>query len=334
MATTTALVLVNRLLRRHGYEDVSVLTEPEGLLGLDIVNQSIRDLLSVRDYPWNIRSDGVLRIWPQISATTGAGFADSDTVTITPISGSQTDYTGGTDAGVVVARLLLSGATTHNTTAMIVSTVIEFGGNLVVNLNAVLPMGSAVGAAYKFFFSEYLLPDTVAKVLSVRHQEQPIRLVEVPPHRSWDEAVPRPHDNEGPQPDVVMVGGTSVATCIFGTTPNKRLRLMVWPIPTTQTQLNYSYKERVTELAAATDTLTAPAEFFDDVVDRAEAISNMTQRFNDPALAQLQLRNSIATAERKWAGSTLDPNRRNSLRPHDAGSQRRDPTRYRDIGSL
>jgi len=42
MAATTALTLVNRLLRRHGFDDIAILTEPEGLLGLDLVKDSAR----------------------------------------------------------------------------------------------------------------------------------------------------------------------------------------------------------------------------------------------------------------------------------------------------
>jgi len=334
MASTTALTMVNRLLRRHGFEDYSAFTLPETLLALDLVNQAIRDLLSARDYPWNIRSDGALTLRATITATSGATItAGSSALTITSATGVSTDYTGGENAGTLVARVLFTGASSFPTTAMQVSNLAIAAGTMTATLAAEFPV-AATNGAYKFFFSEYLLPDSVGKVLSVRHEDQPLRMLEVQPHHTWDELNPRPHDYESADPEVVGIGGSSVATAVTGTTANKRLRFMVWPIPTTRTLLYYVYKERVDDLTATTSTLVAPLEFVDDVIDRAEALSNMTQRFNDPQLAQIQFRNAALNAERKYLNATLDPARRTPLQPHDKSTRRRDFTRYRDVTGL
>lgn len=333
MASTTALTMVNRLLRRHGFEDYVAFTAPETLLALDLVNQAVRDLLAQRDYPWNIRSDGVLRLYDTVSATSGASVsAGSTTLTITSATGSSTDYTGGSAAGELVARVQFTDSTLYGETEFRVIDLDIATGTMTATLAQAIPDAVSDGA-YKFFFNEYLLTDTVAKVLSVRHEEQPIRLMEVGPHAAFDELMPRPHDIDG-EPEVVMVGGLSTSTSVTGTTAAQRLRLMVWPIPDEDYLLKFSYKERVSELTTTTSTLVAPAEFVDDVIDRAEALSNMTQRFNAPELAQVQFRNATMTAERKWVNSVLDPNRRHSLRPHDSGTRRSDPTKYRDITGL
>ena len=334
MASTTALTMVNQLLRRHGFEDYSTFTLPETLLGLDLVNHAIRDLLAARDYPWNVRSDGTLVIRAEVTGTAGATIsAESSVLTITGATGVSTDYTGGTSAGELVTRVLFTGATSFNSTAIRVSDLSITAGTMTANLATPFPVAVSNGA-YKFFFSEYLLPDSVGKILSVRDENQPLRMLEVFPHHTWDEVNPRPHDYESADIMAVGVGGVATSTAVTGALPNQRLRLMVWPVPTSRRLLYYSYKERVTQLVATTDVLTAPSEFVDDVIDRAEALSNMTQRFNDPNLAQIQFSNSARTAERKYENATLDPARRNSMKPHDGGVRRRDWTRYRDIQGL
>lgn len=324
--------MVNRLLRRHGFEDYSTFTAPETLLALDLVNQAIRDLLSVRDYPWNIRSDGALFLFAPIEGDDDATINVGDTAcTITPFTGNDVDYTGGTSEGFTVTKLMFPGASSN--TAMTVLNVGELGGTLVVNLTNGWPGDSIASGDYKFFFNEYVLPEDISKIISVRHQDRALRLIEVDPHRGFDEYLPRPHDSFGP-PEVVLVGGTSTATCVEGTTAAQGLRFVVWPPPDAVTLLDFTYKSRVAELTATTSTLTAPGEFVDDVVDRAEALSNMTQRFNAPELAQQQIRNAGMTADRKWANSVLDPNRRHSFKAHDTVNRRGDPTRYRDVGEL
>src|SRR5512139_1608155 len=139
--------MVNRLLRRHGFEDYSAFTLPETLLALDLVNQAIRDLLSKHDYPWNIRSDGTLTLRATVSATSGATIsAGSSSLTITSATGSSTDYTGGSSAGTLVARVLFTGATSHSTTAMQVSDLAIAAGTMTATLAAEFPVAVSSGA--------------------------------------------------------------------------------------------------------------------------------------------------------------------------------------------
>src|SRR3990172_9786427 len=182
VSATTALTLVNRLLRRHGFDDISILTEPEGLLGLDLVNQAIRDLLSVRDYPWNVRSDGALNLKGTITGTGSVLISAGTSSASMTVTGSITDFTG-----AFVTRLLVTSSTTHGDVPLVVSSASLLGATLACNLNAVWPGAGIVAGDYKFFFAEYLLPDTVAKVVSVRHPEFPVQLLEVAPHSSFDE---------------------------------------------------------------------------------------------------------------------------------------------------
>ena len=339
MARVTALTMVNRLLRRHGYEDISAFGDPSDLLALDLINQAVRELTSERDYPWNVRNDGELRILGKQESTAGGWnfLSASSAIVSTGFTGTIGDYIGTGNGGSVVARAVVTGAPSFESTAMVVDGLND-AGSLIVTLASDHPgfVSASTDYNYKFIFTEYLLPNDAAKIISVRHQDEPLRLLEIEPYTPFDEVFPRPHDYEDGNPEVVMIGGQAEATYDAGSsaTANKRSRLMVWPVPTTTTMLNYSYKERIAEMSATTDVVDAPREFFDDVVNHAEALSNMTQRWNDPALALQQLSSSSRAAERKFRNSTMDPSRRHGLRPHDSGTRRRDPTRYRDIGSL
>jgi hypothetical protein len=339
MAATTALTLVNRLLARLKYDPVSTFTPEHAVLALELVNTATRTLLAERDYPWNIRSDGMLSLIAPIEATSGWNFTSASTALIGSWTGTANDYTGGTNAGTVVTRVLLtSGPATHTDTAMIVQSVSDVG-SLLVTLSADHPgfTTTSTDYAYKFFFSEYLLPNTVAKVLSVRNQNYPLRLFEVEPHSSWDEWIPRPHDTEDDDPIIVGVGGSSVSTYNAGltSTPNQRLRLMVWPVPSAVNLLNYSYKERHTQLVDVDDVFHSPIEFTDDIIDLAEAKAYGGAWQNDPQLAALLTANANAMTRRKYANSRLDPGRRHRILSHDSGKGRRsDPTKYRDISGL
>lgn len=321
--------MVNRLLRRHGFEDYTAFTAPETLLALDLVNQAIRDLTAQRDYPWNIRSDGVVQIRAEQTGTATCSITGT-TIGITSFPTSTvTDVTGST----FVAKLIATDATNHPNTPLRILNGTITAGTYSGTLAQQHPDTPITNSDWRMYFNVYLLPDTVAKVLSARYHERSIRVVELGPHATWDEYFPNDYEVTG-SPEVIGVGGMASSTPQTGTDATEGLRLSVWPVPTIKTRLMYTYKERIAELTATTSTLVAPSEFVDDVVDRAEALSNMTQRFNAPELAQQQLRNGMMTAERKWVNSVLDPNRRHSLRAHDSGVRRRDPTKYRDITGL
>lgn len=331
---TTALTLVNRLLRRHRLDDVSNFTSPEAVLALELVNTAIRELLAARDYQWNVRSDGALTLLPTITGSSGLTISTSTPTagTITSFSDDITDVTGD-----FVARLLATDAADHSTTALVVESASLSGTTLSLTFNGGWPGATVSSGAYKFFISEYLLPDTVAKVVSVRHQGTPLRLYEVDPHATWDTWMPRPHDTEGDDPLIVATGGTAVASYDSDSDmdADRQIRFMVWPVPNDTLLLNYSYKERMTELSATTDKLYAPLEFTDDVIDRAEAKSYAGAWGNDPDLSRVQLQNAAAITNQKYVNSRLDPNRRLAVRAHDAGgNRRRDPTSYRDITGL
>jgi hypothetical protein len=333
----TALTLVNRLMRRHRYDDVSTFTTPEAKLALDLVNTSIRDLLAERDYPWNVRHDGELALRGGISGTnftviTGATpFQDSSISGLAAMSPL---------AGRVVTRVVIGESgnpADYSATAVRVSDVLVGVGSLSGNLANNWPFTSVVLRASHFVIYEYVLPDDVAKVVEVRHEETPIKLLQIDQTQGFDDVFPRHWERSGDDPQMVAVGGMSVGTFDNVTADEgvRGLRMMVWPVPSKTMLLSYSYKERVAELVATTDALYAPDEFADDVVNRAEMYSNANAMGNDPDLAALQLRVAASNAAMKYGNSRLDPNRRHVVGAHDSGAgRRRDTTKYKDVTGL
>lgn len=235
-----------------------------------------------------------------------------------------------------MTRLRLTDAADFPSISMRVSSASLSGTTLTLTLADAWPGAgdSLTSGEWMLYIGEYILPDTVAKVLSVTHETTPIRLVEVDPHASFDELIPRPSDTLDDNPVMVAVGGTATSTYVSTGSATVGLRVMVYPIPSATGVLHYSYKERLTRLSATTDNLYAPDEFCDDVVNVAEQKFNMTSRGNEPELAQIQGRYALDLARRKYVNSTLDPSRRHVVRPIDGRAARRDPTPRRDIGSL
>lgn len=329
----TALTLVNRLLRRHRMDDVSVFTSAEAKLALDLINTSIRDLMSERDYPWNVRFDGELHTKPDTAGTaftalTGnSGFADTS---ITSVSNLVGDWV----TRVVIGDSTLTG---YAATAFRVVSARVNTGTLLGTFTAAWPLDNAVAVSAKYLIYEYVLPDTVQKVISVRHEKRPIKLMEIDPNQSFDEVFPRHWENDSGEPMVVAVGGQAEATYNGATATAGRvgLRLMIWPTPLDALVLSYTYKERVTELEETTDSIKCPDEFADDIVNRAEMYSYANAFGNDPDLAALQQRIGSANAAMKYGNSRLDPQRRHVVNAIDNGTRRpTDPTSYRNITGL
>lgn len=318
-------------------DDVSAFTSPEAKLALELVNTSMRELLAERDYPWNIRHDGHLYVLGSFANGTLALFNSSASATITTAA-----TLSGTITGEFVSRVVPFGAADYANQTIKILSASDGGATWTLTLAVAWP-GSNTGAlastAWRIDISEYLLPDSVAKVLSVRHEQTPVTLLQIDPTMTFEEWQPRPAETQNDFPYVVGVGGTAVATYDSGSisTAPRKMRLMVWPIPSNDTPfvLTYSYKERLTELSATTDTLYAPDEFCDDVVERADAKVYANAWGNDPDLAALKARMSIGSTAQKYANSRLDPHRRHTLSAHDSGSRRpSDPTSYKNITGL
>lgn len=266
-------------------------TDEESAMMVRTLNRAARTVLESHQWPFDVRDDGhVLFDAPfTISDATGSTVLKDNT----NVSwASQADY-----AEIVARlhgdpwRLLFTDAATYPNTSYRVlnASGIAFSGGTVSLLISpgYLDATTNVEPDLYFFQNEALLPTTVRRVLSVRHQERPLQLDFVERHVAFDRAVPRQFDRTG-QPEWVYVGGSVTSTydtdqATAGTTG---IGMMVWPLPNERTKLDYSYVYRHPELVNATDTLAGvPDRIVDLIVDRAWLYMLTSNAESDPALA-------------------------------------------------
>jgi len=220
-----------------------------------------------------------------------------------------------------VARLVCTSNATYGQTALRLVSASLTGAQLQGTIETPWPGASTVGVGtYRMFVAEYLLPDTVLRVESVRHEETPLRLAEIPAHATFDEVVPRPHDVLGTTPEFVGVGGY-VSPTMSGTTIPPRLRMIVWPVTSSALLLHYSYQLRPASLVASTDRIEVPDEMVDVIVELAYAKSNMTAVGNDAGMGRAGMVEAMSSAMRKHSAGSPDPNRVRSLSAHDSSAK-------------
>ncbi len=162
------------------------------------------------------------------------------------------------------------------------------------------------------FANQRRLPSTVAQVLSVRHEEQPLRLEFVDRHYDFDRWIPRSFDVFHDRPQEVYVGGTVSDTATSTTASvNRGMGMMIWPPNTSDISLDFSYAYRYADLSDATDEWPGVTEEVADlVVDRAFLYCLTSNIQNDPQRARevrVDLRIDLATAK---SNDRSDPNRR------------------------
>jgi len=112
--------------------------------------------------------------------------------------------------------------------------------------------------------NEYVLPVTVRKVLSIRHQESPLRLEEMNRSQVYDRIVQRPHETISDQPLIAIIGGKSRtlystdSTYLEGQVNNQTwTSMLVYPTPDTSIVLHYSYMVARPDLTNVSDFLGA-----------------------------------------------------------------------------
>jgi len=211
-----------------------------------------------------------------------------------------------------------------------------FAGGILSVIETAWPGTTAIATSdCRMFFAEYLLPDTVQKVVSMRHEQTPLRVQEVAPWTSFDELVPRPQDTSDDMPSFVAIGGSSVGT-YQDTAGDAKMRAMIWPVPSSAIVIQYSYHYRPPALTAVGDTLSFPDEIVDVVVDLAFAKTQMNMVGNNEKMGLSNMRLAQQMAAAKYANNVADPSRRRRLGAHDSikNNSGRDPTNYRDVTGL
>jgi hypothetical protein len=188
------------------------------------------------------------------------------------------------------------------------------------------PGTTDASAAITICANEYVMPSTVRKVVSMRHQERCIRLEETNRNQVFDRLVTRPHDTTNDSPDIAMIGAratgtndTSVAIKVPTSTLTGAtgLSVLLYPTPSESYIVNYSYLMQRSDFTATTDTLANVGRAIEALVVK---------------LAFARVMQSAAGDFNPEAGMALEQRAlREAVLLHQ--NQNRDPGRHRVLGS-
>jgi hypothetical protein len=310
--SVTLLQLVNRVRRGIGWEDVSAVTDRVSVVFVDLIGAAQREVLETAEWDFAQRHDGVVKLVKKRSYTTGT----TATAVASVVSGGTVDYTK--YAGAFRTRLVVTDDASYGSTSFNVTTAATSGGFDGYTIDLPYPGATQIGSAnVDLFVCEYQLPDTVSDVLSVRDEEGDLRLEFVDKSTRFDALFPNAHQLESSQPTTVYVGGMTTNTTLVGGTATTALGLWVWPIPTFDSVLRYSYRYRFPDLTTAASILDVPAHIADDIVDLAVARAYRLKIASNPDLAAQMEIATQARLKRKRAMTSAQPTQRRSMGSHD-----------------
>jgi hypothetical protein len=277
MATRLELVNDIRALLRE--DPVPDTTDELSTALLRIITKAARKVLS-HNWSFNIRLDGNITFEAPIEPSVPSISAGVSQIIF---SGSTTDQ-----ATLVsqVSRFFVSDATTYSNTSYRVISSARSGSNITMAFTPGWLDVDITNPTVKIFSTEQMLPATVKKVLSVRHQERPLRLEFVEKHLDFDAVVPRQFDTFR-DPEVAYVGANLTDTYTTGGDVVTRPGIMIWPPPAAKTSLQYSYTYLHPALTSDTDSYRGVPESVQDlIVDRSFLYCLTSSIKNDPARAK------------------------------------------------
>lgn len=314
MSATTYLQMVNRVRRRGRHPDLAaVASDSLGVVVGDLLNESKREVLEGRQWDFDVRHDQPLKVLGVNSYTTGVVFADSTNVTI--IGENDAALYGGSE---FVAKMVVTEDSTYGQTPFrIVSSLV--GANDFYTTDTAWPGTTQSALDISIYANEYVLPATVGDVLGVKFNEADLRVSFVDKLSDLDAVYPRLLDTSSSQPDHVYVGGSSTPTYVTnGTVPSPGTGFWIYPAPSTDYILHYSYRYRHPDLSGDTDTLSGvPEHIVDLIVERTFTKALATKVFNDPKLSKVNDDSSRRRLAEAHTQDRSDPNRRLSMRSHD-----------------
>jgi len=304
---------------------------------IDLINDAGSEILEGNDWPFDVRHDGEL-FYPASQSGTNAQFGPQVGTAIYSNTTSILILTSGdTDSGEVFedfdlasfrcsgnrARVRIIGPDTNfGNTSWIVTNVENASGiglTMTTSANLYFPT-PATNGAWTTYANEVVLPDTVKEVLSVRHEEKDIALKFVDREIQFDHVVPRPSNRFGSVPEVVLVGGTITSTArgslVAWSTISAEAAVTgtcaaVWPIPDTDTHIQYSYRVQHSDLSAATDAWTGvPSNVIGMIQDLAVQKAYDSGIQNDPVMGARIERNVEKRRQRARNSLMSQPNRR------------------------
>lgn len=316
MPTTTALVAIQRMIHmtRDGQVSDFSDTDKTGAY-LVCLNSALREVLETAEWDFLTRHDGELRVVPATTYT--AALSTSSVTTIVAVG--QNDFA--TYHGNFQTRIVPTGSTVYGGTSFAVAQASHPAASDVYLLRGEYPNSAGFSLINGMIYVvDYQLPSTVRDVLSVRHEQDEVKLGFIDKQR-FDEIEPAAHLVTSDSPDMVTVGGSVTSTITTGGTATTALGLTVWPVPSVAYVLHYAYRYLHPAVSAVTDLIDAPNAHVDLIIDKALAKAYRSGIKNDPQMADTIEADVARRFSRLLSQNSPQPQRRMMLRSHDsAGS--------------
>ena len=241
---------------------------------IDLINDAGAEILEGYDWSFDVRHDGRFFYPGSQSGTNGTFGGASIEDTSTGDTGSLL-FLGDTDAGEVFADIDLAGfRMSHPARARVIATgssqpndaivmtqVSYLALGIALNFANTLHMTPITGCAWTTYCNETLVPSTVRLVLSARHEDRDLALEFVDREIEFDSIIPRAHFQFSDCPEVISVGGMMSTTAVGNVWPGALpiqasetgVGAMIWPVPSSDMTIHYSYRVQHSDLAADAD---------------------------------------------------------------------------------
>ena len=231
---------------------------------VDLLNMAADEHLNSHEWSFLVRHDAQAWFPALRTETTGALPVNNSTTLLLNQSAANswdaTDvskFTAYSQTGRLLVRVKVTGGSTTPETSYPVDTLAATTGFPAVLRSEFRGDSTATATAgFELYSNEFALPTSVRRVLSVRHQETPIRLEFVDKGEGLDRHVPRVTDHSSSQAEVAYVGGLVTGTGATTADQATGLGLMIWPLPSADMLVDYSYVYRFAELSADADEWT------------------------------------------------------------------------------
>jgi hypothetical protein len=333
MATeTTALTMMNRLRRLHRYEDVSSFGDELSKVLLDLMNESMRDVLESYKHTFDERSDLTIKTFPTYTGSTLTVTANSTVAQITSYTGEWIGKASPSPERFYDATVYLvctSDSTFGSTAFRVTDGYMLTSSILQMNLERPWTGTSVSGTGtYKLYAFEYALPSTVRGIVSVRDQKNEIRLAQAMSVYEFESLIPRPQDRSGSSPELAVITGYRPPTYLSSNSANTGVSssnsdysMALYPIPGDGRAINLTYVYRHPELVATTDKLKGvPSHIVDTIIMLTHGKARMTIEKDIAGGSAIIDRISRSFAA-KAQGENPDPFRRKPMRSLDHKSQ-------------
>lgn len=322
----TLLASVNYLRRLMREEEITAISpELDIQTQVGLLNDASDEILNSHRWSFLRRYDGYAFFPARYTDTGGLSITNGGTScflnqlgTGSWAASNTTEFTTN-----VRARLRVTADTSFSDTSILLN-----------NINSTTPFAASLGidswpgdtfalgaGEFEVCTYEFVLPSTVRQVLAVWDQEGDLSPEFIDRPTEFDPWVIRPHDQFTDRPEIVMVGGTYTTTTIDSGSSTTGTGLVIWPPPSSDLLIQYSYLYKYAELSDGSDAWTGvPTEvvrLIEHVAFEHALDSNVE---DDGARGRTEHAKNQRRLERLLGADMRDPNRR--MVPDEIGNRR------------